>query len=137
MNVSPNADLGDADPGEQGGGYDQGEALYQHFRSDAPRGINVAKISKVLHPKRPALVPILDSHLTATYRRSARSAAFRHPARGYRYMYWAAVRDDLLANRHSISTLKARCAQDDRQSVRRLAELTDLRVLDILAWAAG
>jgi hypothetical protein len=135
--VAPDADLGDADPGAGGGLYDQADALYQHFRTDAPRGVNIAKISKVLHPKRPALVPILDSHLTTTYRRDARRAALRHPGRGYRRMYWAAIRDDLVANRGCITALKARCAQDDREPVRRLAQLTDLRVLDILTWAAS
>lgn len=134
--VAPDADLGDADPGEEGGLYDRADALYQHFRTAAPRGVNIAKISKVLYPKRPALVPILDSRVTAMYHRAARRAALRHPARGYRRMYWAAIRDDRIANRDCLAALKARCGQDDREPVRRLAQLTDLRLLDILTWAA-
>jgi hypothetical protein len=51
-------------------------------------------------------------------------------------MYWAAIRDDLIANRDCLAELRARCAQDDREQVRRLAKLTDLRLLDILSWAA-
>ena len=99
-----------------------------------PGGVSGAKISKVLHLKRPALFPILDSHLLKTYRRSARQAARRHPERGYRCMYWAAIRDDLRRNRTAIAELKAACQDDPRDQVRRLSRLTDLRVLDILTW---
>jgi hypothetical protein len=132
--VQPDADLGHADPGDEGGLYDHAEALYQHFRTNAPRNVNMAKISKVLHLKRPALVPLLDSHLERKYRSLARQAAGQHPARGYRRTYWAPIRDDLRLNRKCITVLKARCAQDDREQVRLLAQLTDLRVLDILTW---
>ncbi|MEU2349876.1 DUF6308 family protein [Modestobacter sp. NPDC049651] len=128
------ADLGDADPALEGDLYDRLGALYEHFRVDAPRNVSMAKISKVLHLKRRALVPVLDSHLEQTYRIPARRAAVRYPARGYKRMYWAAIRDDLLANRDGITVLKARAAQDEREQVRLLAELSDLRVLDILTW---
>jgi hypothetical protein len=132
--VDPHADLGDADPGQEGGVYDRADALYQHFRTDAPRNVNMAKISKVLHLKRPALVPLLDSHLERTYRRLARQAALRYPARAYSRLYWAAIRDDLLLNRDSITALRSRSAEDGREAVRRLIQLSDLRVLDILTW---
>jgi hypothetical protein len=132
--VEADADLGDADPEQEGGLYDRADALYQHFRSEAPRNVNMAKISKVLHLKRPALVPLLDSHLEREYRSLARQAARRYPARGYSRLYWAAIRDDLLLNRDSIAALRSRFAKDDREAVRRLSQLTDLRVLDILTW---
>jgi hypothetical protein len=132
--TDPSADLGDADPGHEGGLYDRANALYQHFRTDAPRNVNMAKISKVLHLKRPALIPLLDSHLERRYRRLARQAALRYPARGYSRLYWAAIRDDLLLNRDSITALRSRLAEDDREAVRRLIQLSDLRVLDILTW---
>lgn len=61
--VEPDADLSGADPVHQDGVYDRADALYQHFRAEAPRGINIAKISKGLHLKRPALVPLVDSHV--------------------------------------------------------------------------
>jgi len=132
--VDADADLDRADPADEHGVYDKANALYEHFRADAPRGVNMAKISKVLHLKRPALIPLLDSHLERRYRRLARQAALRHPARGYRRMYWAAVRDDLIANREGIAALKQRCAEDERETVRRVSKLTDLRVMDILTW---
>ena len=132
--VDPDADLGDADPGHEGGLYDRADALFEHFRSDAPRNVNMAKISKVLHLKRSALVPLLDSHLERRYRRLARQAALSYPARGYNRLYWAAIRDDLLLNRDSITALRSRFAEDDREAVHRLIPLSDLRVLDILTW---
>lgn len=133
-NVSPDADLGDADPAVQDGLYGRVNALFEFFRSEAPRGVNMAKISKVLHLKRPALIPLLDSHLERRYRRLARQAALRQPAHGYRRMYWAAIRDDLLLNRQGIAALKQQCATHEREDVQRVSLLTDLRVMDILTW---
>lgn len=132
--VPADADLRNADPSQTNGLYDRMDDLYVHFRATAPRRIRGAKISKVLHLKRPALFPILDSHLERTYRKTARHAAQRHPERGHRYMYWAAIRDDLLGNSEAIAKLKEACAADDGADVRRLTELTDLRVMDILTW---
>lgn len=132
--VPADSDLRNADPSQTNGLYDRMDDLYVHFRATAPRRIRGAKISKVLHLKRPALFPILDSHVERTYRKSARQAAQRYPDRGYNYMYWAAIRDDLLGNSDAIAKLKEACAADDRADVRRLTELTDLRVLDILTW---
>ncbi|UPW02982.1 DUF6308 family protein [Rhodococcus pyridinivorans] len=74
------AQLVDADPNISGELYDRAEALYEHFRTAAPRQVGVAKISKVLHLKRPGLFPILDSKVMAFYRHHARAAATRYPA---------------------------------------------------------
>ena len=43
------AQLVDADPNISGELYDRAEALYDHFRTAAPRHVGIAKISKVLH----------------------------------------------------------------------------------------
>jgi hypothetical protein len=64
---NPHEDLHRADPGISGGLYDRLVAFYEHFRSPAPRGIAMAKISKVLHLKRPAAIPILDRKIASTY----------------------------------------------------------------------
>jgi hypothetical protein len=72
--------------------------LYSHFTDGAPHGIAMAKISKVLHVKRPAAYPILDKRITSIYRDAATQATRRYPQRGYRRAYWAAIRDDLIAN---------------------------------------
>ena len=69
---SPGADdLRDADPAVAGGPYDELVDLYNHFQNRAPRGIAMAKISKVLHVKRPAAYPILDQRIISIYDEAA------------------------------------------------------------------
>lgn len=129
--------LVDADPNLSGDLYDGAEALYEHFRTAAPRQVGVAKISKVLHLERPGLFPILDSKVMAFYRTPARAAAARYPHRGRRAMFWAAIRDDLCANLDSgaLPLFRRRVAQSETEHVRRIATLTDVRLLDLLTWA--
>ncbi|WP_350247576.1 DUF6308 family protein [Rhodococcus sp. D-6] len=131
------AQLVDADPNISGELYDRAEALYDHFRTAAPRQVGVAKISKVLHLKRPGLFPILDSKVMAFYRHHARAAAARYPHRAKRAMFWAAIRDDVCTNLDSGALpLFRRClAQSESEQVRRIATLTDVRLLDLLTWA--
>ncbi|MDO1481690.1 DUF6308 family protein [Rhodococcus ruber] len=133
------AQLVDADPNVNGGLYDRAEALYDHFRTAAPRHVRVAKISKVLHLKRPGLFPILDSKVMAFYRPHARAAAARYPHRGTQKMFWAAIRDDVCANLDSgaLPLFRCRLAQSETEQVRRIASLTDVRLLDLLTWAVA
>ena len=135
--VPADARLVDADPNISGDLYDNAEALYEHFRTASPRQVGVAKISKVLHFKRPGLFPILDSKVMAVYRMQARAAAARYPHRGRRAMFWAAIRDDLCANLDSgaLPLFRNRLAQSETDYVRRIAALTDVRLLDLLTWA--
>lgn len=135
--VPADARLVDADPNVSGELYDNAEALYEHFRTAAPRQVGVAKISKVLHLKRPGLFPILDSKVMAFYRTHARAVAARYPHRGRRAMFWAAIRDDLCANLDSgaLPLFRRRLAQSETEHVRRMAALTDVRLLDLLTWA--
>jgi hypothetical protein len=128
------ADLRAADPAESGGLYDAMTRLYDHLSLSAPPGIAVAKISKVLHVKRPALFPILDSHINAAYRRQARATARRYPARGHRSMTWAAIRDDLVRNTESGALTAIREAARTGQCPTEIAAVTDLRLLDMLTW---
>jgi hypothetical protein len=71
--------LVDADLNTSGELYDGAEALYEHFRTSAPRHIGVAKISKVLHLKRPGWLPLLKSKVMAFYWPHVRAAAARDP----------------------------------------------------------
>ena len=130
------ADLREADPGVRGHLYDEMTACYEHFRKDKPRGVNNAKISKLLHIKRPSVFPILDSEVTACYRLAARNAAQRYPDRGYKKMHWAAIRDDLIANTQSgaLAALRDRLSKSPELQI--YTQLTDLRLLDILTWRA-
>ena len=68
------ADLRGAEPNIRNGLYDQLEAFCRHFKNDSPSQIARSKISKVLHVKRPAAYPILDSKVTDVYLRHAERA---------------------------------------------------------------
>jgi hypothetical protein len=133
---SPGAnDLRQADPSAAAGHDDELIGLYNHFSDGAPRGIGMAKISKVLHVKRPAAYPILDRRITSIYRDAAAQAARRYPQRGYRRANWAAIRDDLIANTESGALEALRAAVDDALGTdRKLTSVTDLRLLDMLTW---
>jgi hypothetical protein len=132
--VSIDADLRDADPGETGQLYDAMLALYNHFESSAPTGISTAKISKVLHLKRPKLFPILDSRLHRRYRPAASAEASRHPERQHRLMYWAAIRLDLLRSNQGLAHLRSRIADHPSENVQKLGSVSDLRLLDMVTW---
>lgn len=134
--VPVDASLVDADPGDHYGLYDAAVALHGHFSAAAPAGVAVAKIHKVLHLKRPGLFPILDSHLLATYATAATRAALRYPGLVARRLYWAAIREDLL-DEHNVAALadvRARLAADSDPKLAAMARLTDLRLLDAVAW---
>lgn len=130
----PDADLADADPSERDGLYDQMNACYEHFFTDRPRYVDIGKISKVLHIKRPKLFPILDREVRTCYKQAARRAAKNYPDRGYKAMFWAAIRDDLVANRQSGSLAALRDGFASEPPLKVYSQLTDLRLLDILTW---
>ncbi|NYI88770.1 hypothetical protein HNR02_002093 [Amycolatopsis endophytica] len=134
--VPPESDLRDADPAERSGLYADMTALYRHFMDARPRGVSHAKVSKVLHVKRPSLFPILDQHVFTAYRVPARLQAQRYPQWGYRSMTWAAVREDLLAATMSgaLERLRTAITLHAQERVLRLAGVTDLRLLDMLTW---
>jgi hypothetical protein len=130
LELPTNARLQDADPAARDGLYEAMTALYRSLQF---RGVRSAKVSKVLYRKRPNLYPLLDTRLKSVYAQAAREAAARHPDRGFRRMYWAAIREDLLANEPALAALRRQLGAADGmdQSVRQLG---DLRLLDIVAW---
>ena len=131
--VPGDARLADADPDERDGLYDAGVALFDHFRGRP--GVATAKISKILHMKRPGLIPILDSHLLRTYRAAASEAVRRHAnPRGHERMYWAAIRDDVMdpGNAARLTSLRTELRRSDL--TQPLADLSDVRLLDIVTW---
>ncbi len=136
--VPADASLADADPAEPDGLYAAAIALYEHFRDAAPKGVAIAKIHKVLHLKRPALIPILDSRVLAAYGPAAAEAARRHPNLGARRLNWAAIREDLIdeSNARALAEVRDRLAADEDTAVRVMARLTDLRLLDAVTWRA-
>ena len=91
------------------------------------RGIGLSKMTKALHPKRPALVPMLDS-VVQTYLAVddlGADAPFGERAlalvRGYKR--------DLDLNRRSLRATR-------RELVRRGHDVTEVRILDLLIWSA-
>jgi hypothetical protein len=127
------AHLREADPTVAGGLYDRALAVFDRYLTP---GIHWGKISKVLHLKRPHLFPILDSRVEQAYRQPAEKAAARYPQRGYQRMYWAAVRDDLVtpANVSALASLRDLLQGDTDERIRQVAQLSDVRLLDILTW---
>lgn len=136
--VPPTACLAEADPQMHGQLYDDADALFAHFLVPREHGVGVGKVSKVLHLKRPHLYPILDSQLAARYRELAAAAAQRYGAQrhGLSRMFWAAIRDDLVNSTNVAAPARVRrnLASHSDELVRQAADLSDVRLLDILAW---
>lgn len=136
QSVPWSACLRDADPEVEGGLYDGAVSIYNHFgrASTRPRRVSTGKVSKVLHLKYPDLVPILDTRLRRRYSVAARQAAKNSPrfSGQFRRLYWAAIRVDMLAS--DFQSLRRALA---RTSDHRLTflQVTDLRLLDALAWS--
>ena len=103
--------------------------------------MNRGKAAKALYLKRPHLYPILDSRLVAAYRHPARLAAhrLRNCRPGLRRAYWAAIRADLLhaENIAELAAVRTALRQDEDERVRRAADLSDIRLLDIVVWSLG
>jgi hypothetical protein len=130
--VAPTACIEAADPAIEDGHYDAMHKLYS-LMTDV-HGVGAAKASKVLHFKRPDLYPILDSRLMDLYRDPAVDAAKRYQKRGFKRMYWAAIRNDVIANEDALKKLRQDLANEDA-GINKLSDLTDLRILDILSWS--
>jgi hypothetical protein len=103
-------------------------ALGQLFAAFADvRGVGFAKATKTLHPKRPALIPLLDSlvqkHLADDDPGPQAPFAERGLAlvRGYKR--------DLDRNRAALRALR-------RELAKRGHDLTEVRILDLLIWSA-
>lgn len=125
------ANIRSADPAESSGIYADMLELYRRL-IEVP-GVSTAKASKILHFKRPHLYPILDSRLVRLYRDSASNAAQDYPKLGFRTMYWAAIRNDVLMNEEPLRALQADLSSVESPFM--LGELTDVRLLDILSWS--
>jgi hypothetical protein len=90
------------------------------------RGFGLSKMTKTLHPKRPSLIPMLDSvvqrHLQEDDLGPAAPFAERAVAfvRGYKR--------DIDGNRSALRTVR-------RELARRGHELGEIRILDLLIWS--
>jgi hypothetical protein len=87
------------------------------------RGVGFSKMTKALHKKRPALIPLLDS-VVQDYLPAETSGSFGERATALVRSY----KQDLDRNRSSLLELK-------RELGRRGHELTEVRLLDVLIWS--
>ena len=115
----------------QGGLYDDMEAL-DNLLTDLP-GIRAAKASKVLMLKRRHLYPMLDSRVLSLYRDAATDESTKYPERHDKRNYWAAIRQDVMRNQDSLTKVRA-ALMSSGDGPARLNRLSDVRLLDILAW---
>jgi hypothetical protein len=97
--------------------------LFDGF-ADIP-GIGFSKTTKALHPKRPALIPMLDSVVQA-YLLSPSGGSFGDQATALVRSY----KEDLDRNRAVLREVK-------RELARRGHELSEVRILDLLIWSLG
>jgi hypothetical protein len=127
--VPVNARLEDCEPGTDL--HTSATVLYDCFRAD---GIWRAKRSKLLHIKRPWLVPIADSRVEVIYRKRVQRSA---GALGKDDAAWEVIREDLRDGAEDLAWMAGQLASDGDPAVQRLGRLTALRLLDILAWTAA
>jgi hypothetical protein len=93
------------------------------------RGVGFSKMTKALHPKRPALIPMLDSVVQAYLAddfASAASLSFGEQATALVRAY----KRDLDLNRAGLEELR-------RELESRGYLLTEVRILDVLIWSAA
>jgi hypothetical protein len=128
--VPPDARLQECAPGSSL--YLAATEFYDLFRHP---GIGPVKRSKVLHLKRPWLVPIYDTHVHRIYQ--DRAADLRNEIDDPDGGWWEAARRDLLDGADDFAWLASSLRADDDARVRRVGHLTEVRLLDLLAWTLG
>jgi hypothetical protein len=91
-------------------------------------GVGFSKMTKALHRKRPALIPMLDSvvqeYLTRDLPRTSSPASFGERATALVRSY----KQDLDRNRSALQEIQ-------RALARREYQLTEVRILDLLIWS--
>jgi hypothetical protein len=85
--------------------------------NDTPQ-LKASTVTKILHRKRPQLVPIFDRRVAAVYGVKPRTP----------WRLWEPLRDDLIANSSWLTLLAAAHQTPDGR------QLTALRALDIVLW---
>jgi len=90
------------------------------------RGFGFSKLTKTLHPKRPALIPMLDSFVQAYLQGDDPGGSFSERATALVRSY----KVDLDRNRAALRETR-------RELAARGHDLTEVRILDILIWWIG
>lgn len=100
------------------------QAMQEQYEILDRKGLGNAKITKLLHRKRPQLFPIVDSFVRRFY---ATCGISRH--------HWEAIRRDVITNTGAFEQLRATASGHHDPDVQQLAQLTDLRLIDIAIWS--
>jgi len=90
------------------------------------RGVGVSKMTKTLHPKRPALVPMLDSVVQTHLGDDDLGAAAEFGERALALV--RGYKDDLDRNNAAVGAVR-------RELAARGYDLTEVRILDLLIWS--
>jgi Family of unknown function (DUF6308) len=90
------------------------------------RGIGFSKMTKALHKKRPALIPMLDSVVQAYLTGDRSTGSFGERATALVRAY----KEDLDRNRSVLHEIQRELANHDYR-------LTEVRILDLLIWAVS
>ncbi len=93
----------------------------------AGRGVRGTIVSKVLHRKRPDLVPIYDSRIFEAYTAPGVISRYERSWQDFIALLCGQMREDLRAEAEAFGELQEAAADAG-------AELTRLRILDILVW---
>lgn len=135
--------------------YPSVQALWELFAFWKRRtGLGFATVAKLLHLKWPEFVPVTDREVMAIYRPRAvrkHNASTAIPGSRQRTTanisaYWLAFREDLLVAQGALDAVREALTDlDDPETddpnatghVERVRGLTDVRLLDMLAWGLG
>ena len=98
--------------------------LFEAF--SAIRGIGLAKVTKTLHPKRPALIPMLDSVVRAYLEGDDLGGSDSYGERATALV--RSYKGDLDRNRGPLRGIQ-------RELAGRGYQLTEVRILDIVIWS--
>lgn len=97
----------------------------------AGRGVRGTIVSKVLHRKRPDLVPLYDSRIFEAYTAPGAVPRAQHRSwQAFMALLCTQMRNDLRAEQDAFAQLELLAADHD-------APVTRLRILDILVWRAA
>ncbi len=124
--VPVDARLENAAPGSQL--YLNACSLFDHFT--AIKDVGPAITSKMLAMKRPALFPVIDSRIEKLYRVAKRQQ------KGVSHPVFASIRIDALRPTDvvALSRLRARLVGRRGKKAQKLAQLSDIRLRDIVVW---
>jgi hypothetical protein len=93
------------------------------------RGVGFSKMTKALHPKRPALIPMLDS-VVQEYLAAPDGTRSSQPFGDSAIALVRSYKRDLDRNRSALREIQ-------RELASRTYGLTEVRILDILIWSAS